>query len=146
MEELLTYLFAYRTTPHSTLGISPAEALFGQKLRTKLPELRPSVIDNESIRDEDRVKKFKGKEYADDRRRAAETEICIGDTVLMKQPYYNKFTTQFQTKPYAVRNKTGNCVTIESPEGVLYKRNITHLKKYETRPNLPNLTVQHASN
>jgi len=132
-EELLTYLFAYRTTPHSTLGISPAEALYGRKLRTKLPELRPSVPDDESIRDEDRLKKFKGKEYADDRRRAAEADICIGDKVLMKQPYHNKFTTPFQTKPYTVKSKTGNCTTVESPEGILYKRNVTHLKKYRTR-------------
>src|SRR6218665_2301746 len=80
-EELLTYLFAYRTTPPSTLGISPAEALCGRKLRTKLPELRPSVPDDESIPDEDRLKKFKGKKYADDRRRATEAEICIGDPV-----------------------------------------------------------------
>src|SRR6218665_3682977 len=101
-EELLTYLFAYRTTPHSTLGISPAEALYGRKL-TKLPELRPSVPDDESIRDEDRLKKFKGKDYADNRRRAAEADICIGDKVLMKQPYHNKFTTPFQTKPYTVK-------------------------------------------
>ena len=141
-EELLTYLFAYRTTPHSTLGISPAEALYGRKLRTKLPELRPSVIDDESIRDEDRLKKFKGKEYADDRRRAADTEIHVGDTVLMKQPYNNKFTTRFQTKPYAVKSKTGNCVTIESPEGVQYKRNVTHIKKYETRSELPDTMTE----
>src|SRR6218665_1974460 len=53
--------------------------------RTKLPELRPSVPDDESIRDEDRLKKFKGKEYADDRRRAAEADICIDDKVPMKQ-------------------------------------------------------------
>jgi hypothetical protein len=39
-DKLLTYSFAYnRTTPHSTLGISPAEALYGRKLRTKLPEM-----------------------------------------------------------------------------------------------------------
>src|SRR6218665_1399428 len=43
-EELLTYLFAYRTTPHSTLGISSAEALYGRKLRTKLPELPRSTL------------------------------------------------------------------------------------------------------
>src|SRR6218665_3054307 len=51
----------------------------------------------------------------------------------MKQPYHNKFTTPFQTKPYTVKSKTGNCTTVESPEGILYKRNVTHLKKYRTR-------------
>ena len=32
-KELLTYLIAYRTTPHTTTGVSPAELLFGRKLR-----------------------------------------------------------------------------------------------------------------
>src|SRR6218665_2066668 len=59
--------------------------------------------------------------------------ICSGDKVLMKQPYHNKFTTPFQTKPYTVKSKTGNCTTVESPEGILYKRNVRHLKKYRTR-------------
>ena len=29
----------YRTTPHSTTGVTPAELLFGRKIATKLPEL-----------------------------------------------------------------------------------------------------------
>ena len=33
------YLAAYRSLPHPTTGVSPAELLFGRKIRTKLPEL-----------------------------------------------------------------------------------------------------------
>lgn len=33
--ELQTYLKMYRSTSHSTTGVSPAELLFGRKLRTK---------------------------------------------------------------------------------------------------------------
>jgi len=53
---------------------------------------------------------------------AAETEIWIGDKVLMKQPYHKFTTPPFQTKPYTVKSKMGNCVTVESPEGILYQR------------------------
>ena len=39
LQELSKYLMAYRTTPHSTTGVSPAELLYGQKIRTKVPQL-----------------------------------------------------------------------------------------------------------
>ena len=34
------FLMMYRSTPHSTTGISHAELLFGRKIRTKLPHLQ----------------------------------------------------------------------------------------------------------
>lgn len=42
-KELNTFLLAYRSTPHSTTGISPAELLFRRKIQTKLPEMSKSV-------------------------------------------------------------------------------------------------------
>ena len=36
-QELRRYLLQYRALPHSTMGRSPAELLFGRQLRTKLP-------------------------------------------------------------------------------------------------------------
>ena len=36
-KQVENFLFAYRTTPHCTTGMSPAELLFSRKLRTKLP-------------------------------------------------------------------------------------------------------------
>ena len=40
---LSRYLYTYRTTPHSTTGVSPAEMLFGRKMRTLFDRLSPSV-------------------------------------------------------------------------------------------------------
>ena len=37
-KELNVYFAAYRSLTHSMTGVSPAELLFGQKIRTKLPE------------------------------------------------------------------------------------------------------------
>ena len=40
---LSRFLFTYRTTPHTTTGISPAELLFNQRPRTRLELLRPCI-------------------------------------------------------------------------------------------------------
>ena len=37
-QELQKYPLAYRSTPHTTTGISPADLLYGRKIRTKMPE------------------------------------------------------------------------------------------------------------
>ena len=38
-EALADYIFAYRITPHSTTVIPPVEALFGRKIRSKMPQM-----------------------------------------------------------------------------------------------------------
>ena len=37
------FLFKYRTTPHSTTGVPPAELMFNRHLRTHLDLLQPSI-------------------------------------------------------------------------------------------------------
>ena len=37
-KELFKFLMAYRSTPHSTTGVSPAKLMFNGEIRTKLPE------------------------------------------------------------------------------------------------------------
>ena len=43
-KELVRFLAAYRTTPHTVTGICPAELLFARKIRTKLPEFRKTAV------------------------------------------------------------------------------------------------------
>jgi hypothetical protein len=128
-----TYLIAYRNTPHPTTGMCPAELMFRRKLRTKLPELRENVRLDEEMRDKDREKKEKMKGYADKRRNAKESNLSEGDKVLLKQQRINKWTTTFESQPYQVIDKHGNSVLVESPEGVQYKRNTTHVKPLQER-------------
>ena len=86
-----SYLFAYRTTPHSTTGVSPAELMFGRKLRTKLPQVEELEYRNdEEVRDRDALMKHKNKLYVDNKRRAEENDLKKGDTVLVKQNQQNK--------------------------------------------------------
>ena len=126
-EELLTYLFAYRTTPHSVTGVPPAELMFHRKIKTKLPELPSSdnLTHDEEIRDRDRLRKEKGREYSDYTRSAKPSNIKVGDSVLLRQKKQDKLSTPFKPIPMSVISK--------SPEGVVYKRNSTQLKRYYER-------------
>ena len=51
---VLTYLVAYRNTPHPSTGVCPAELLFRRKLRTKLPELGEVAKLDEEVREKTR--------------------------------------------------------------------------------------------
>lgn len=90
-EDLFTFLLQHHNTPHSTTSKTPYELMFGRTGRNKLPMLKCfDVSQNEEIKDLDRIKKQKGKEYAgkssnENKSRGARTsEICAGDKVLVK--------------------------------------------------------------
>ncbi|KXJ18278.1 Uncharacterized protein K02A2.6 [Exaiptasia diaphana] len=120
-----------RATPHTTTGVSPAELLFKRKVRTKLPDVQEGVRDDE-FKDKDSEMKMKAKLYADKRRNAEESELVPGDAVLMRQSKENKLSTRFEPEPYKVVSRDKNSVVVESPQGVQYQRNLTHVKKYQT--------------
>jgi len=111
-KELRKYLVAYRSTPHTTTGVSPAELLFGRKMRTKLPELREESTASE-MRDRDGEMKAKAKQYVAKRRNAQEADLTPGDKVLVKQERRNKLSTPFAPEPYDVITKNRNSVVIE---------------------------------
>ena len=62
---LNTYLMAYRTSPHSTTGVSPSQLLFGRQVRSKIPKLQESHGTDFQVRDRDNEMKQKTKDYAD---------------------------------------------------------------------------------
>ena len=132
--ELRKYLLAYRAIPHATTGKSPAELLFGRKLRTKMPDFtwkEESLNTDQEVIDNDNENKAMSKFYADERRNAQYSDIDLGDKVLVKRDQPCKTDTPYNLQPYRVIQKTGNSVTIESPDGVSYERNTSHLKKFE---------------
>ena len=104
---LQTYLVTYRNTPsvrvrvrvRVSTGVCPAELLFRQKLRTKLPELKEVAKLDEEVRDRDRDEKAKMKEYADRARNPEENSLVAGDKILLKQHRLNKWTTPFESRP-----------------------------------------------
>lgn len=116
-DELSDYLTMYRTTPHSTTGISPSEMLFKRKLRTRLPMLDTMLYDpddmDQEVRDHDAEKKGMAKYNADKTRHAKESEITEGDTVFLKQQAEHKRSPTFKCEPYQELSKRGNSVTIQ---------------------------------
>ena len=54
------FLMMYRSTPHSTTRVSPAELLCGGRFMTKLPNLQEFSIEDE-VRDRDSERNEKGK-------------------------------------------------------------------------------------
>jgi hypothetical protein len=137
--ELNKFLLAYRSTPHSATGVSPAELLFGRKLRTKLPQLETSLLDEE-IQDRDKVAKYKQAQYYDQRHNVNESTIQVGDSVLVSQPRENKLSTRYDPEPLKVVDKRGTQVIIQSSDGGTYARNTSHVKRYHSETSVQNTT------
>ena len=132
-KELPKFLLAYRSTAHTTTGVSPAKLLFRREIRAKLPgleDLRPVSSDTEFL-NRDRKGKQKRKDYADNLRGAWESNLKDGDKVLLQQLKSDKLSPSFEATPYEAVNKHGVHVEIKSPAGARYRRNITYLQKNE---------------
>ena len=56
--KLARFLFSYRTIPHSTTGITPAEVMFGRQLRTRFDFLQPDVASKVSKKQEQQKRIF----------------------------------------------------------------------------------------
>lgn len=134
-DDLLKYLTMYNSTPHSVTGKPPGELFFRRKFRDKLPsvvDIEFSEVDLET-KDRDTTMKTKGKEYADRKRQATESNIEVGEKVYVKNMIKeNKLSTTFNDAPHTVVNKDGNDVEVVNDEnGKRLRRNIVHLKKVE---------------
>ena len=132
-EELHAFLRNYRSTPHCTTGVCPAEVLFKRPHHAKFPYINlkateiPTVTD-QMIRTTDSVNKQKQKEYADVRRKVTDIKIDIGDTVLVKQPKKNKFSTVFSPVPLTVLTRNHSMITAGNSERKI-TRNSSFFKK-----------------
>ena len=135
--ELISWLTAYRSTPQVTTGATPFSLMFGREMRSKLPELRRETVDvsREATRDTDWSNKLKGKDYADEQRRAVPRSLRVGDAVLLKAEKTNKLSSNFCPSPFKVVQKTGSEVTLRNENGVELKRNTALVKKYNEQEN-----------
>ena len=79
------FLFKYRTTPHTTTGISTAELLMGRQLRSHLSLLHPDFTIHDRV-----LKQQSQKDHHDSR--ANRRHFTIGDTVFVHDfPTGNKW-------------------------------------------------------
>ncbi|KAF0298905.1 hypothetical protein FJT64_003764 [Amphibalanus amphitrite] len=80
---LQKFLQTYRSTPHATTVLSPAELLHGRKLRTRLhaAALPTEEPQDRELRDRVQKRQKKQKRYADERRAAETPRFQVGDWV-----------------------------------------------------------------
>ena len=126
-QELFTFLRQYRATPHSTTGKSPSELLNGRKFKSTLPLVQFDQASPEIIQ-ADAKRKEKMKEYADKCNHAKNTDLNVGDKVLIKQPKQNKMSTPFKPEPFEITDKKGSMITAQSEEHTV-TRNASFFKK-----------------
>ncbi len=149
--ELYRFLLDYRTTPHVTTGMAPADLLFNRQIRNRLPDRDAMIPDGkrgkqegknedsqpdessptssrETILQRDAREKNKIKGRADERNRAKEHHLRIGDLVLLKQNQRNKLYLPWDPSPYRVTGIKGSRITAKR-RGVTVTRNSSHFKR-----------------
>lgn len=134
-KELYIFLLNYRSTPHATTGVTPAQLLFNRQINMKIPQLRRPLNATEqhasvdaALRERDGRAKMKMKLYADRRRRAQSSCIKVGDVVLLRQKKMSKFSTKYDPEPFQVVRMKGTMATI-CRSGKYLARNVSLLKK-----------------
>ncbi|XP_048586200.1 uncharacterized protein K02A2.6-like [Nematostella vectensis] len=135
--EFRKFVAAYRSTPHTGTGCTPFSLMFGREMRTKLPQLDFTASDPELARDRDREYKLKLKKHAD--KKAKESEIKEGDTVLMRNEQQGKLEPNFRPEKYKVVSKNGSDIVCESETEGTLRRNVQCAK------NVPEATSEKVS-
>ena len=131
-QELSKFLLTYGSTPHSTTNIPPSQLLYNRQICAILPTL-PSehkiVNRQQKAKENQELRKEKGRNYAKQRRGPKESLIKVGDRVLIKQKKRNKLSTNFSTTPYVIKSAIGTRLTAEH-SGHKTTRNASFFKKF----------------
>lgn len=119
--------------PLSRLGVTPFELLVGWKYRGTFPSLwdtkTSDSLDRVDMQDKDAVSKLQSKKYADKRRGAANSDLQVGDVVLVALQRNHKSDPTFSEERFTILARDGAKVVIRSERGVQYSRNIQDVKK-----------------
>ena len=129
-QELHKFLTAHWSTPQMTTGVAPFFLMFGREMRS--PELRREApITNEEIRDRDWARKLTQKDYVDTKRHAVESQVEVGDQVLLRNTKINNLSPNYDPSPCEVIDRNRGEVTLRKKDGVEVKRNVSFVKKYQ---------------
>ena len=143
--DYLLALLAYRNTPLSFLGASPAELLQNRKIRTTLPcqakMLMPGSVNHKEVRDRDNSYKLKTKNYYDKRTRDL-APVAPGKHVVIKDDSEAKWSRQG-----IVTENRGNRSYLIQSNGSEIIRNRRHIRENKSTPtSSPRLVVNGTSN
>lgn len=127
-QELYKFLRNYRATPHNTTKIAPAMALLNRNIKTKLPEYTTKQSKRRDIEVVDNESKQRMKNYADSKNHAKESQLELGDHVLVKTERRNKLSTPFSPVKYEIVKTKGSLVTAKRGSHLI-TRNSSFFKK-----------------
>ena len=133
--ELKNFLLAYRSTPHSITGASPAHLLFGREMRTTLPSISFShPVSDYAVGDRDACVKQRSSDYAGAQRRSRPSPIVAGDLVLVQNSNpSNKLSPPYSPTPHSVIAPHGNQLVLQIPDHATC-RNVAYAKLYIPPP------------
>lgn len=143
-QAMFSYLRNYRATPHASTKHAPFELFFGRPMGTKLPSLpakQKKKASQKKVKMNDAKAKEKMKVYADKRRNARDSNLKVGDRVLVQQEKRNKLSTPFDPRPYEVIDKKGSMITAQREDKKI-TRNSSKFKTVLNPPDLPGTTDQ----
>lgn len=136
-EALSEYVTSYNSWPHSVTKIPPSELMFGRPVRTLLPNPRLDnpCYNDEELGDRDELAKFTRNSREDNKRKAGETDIRVGDLVLMMQVKKDKADPIYKDAIHRVINidENGRVTLMDQVTERIYERNVKHLKKFVKR-------------
>ena len=55
---------------------------------------------------------------------------------MLKQQRENKLSSKFESEPYDIIKRTGNEVMLKASYGGIYRRNVAHVKNFQSSGNL----------
>ena len=119
---LANFLLSYRTTPHSTTGVTPCSLFLGRSIRTRFDLVRPDV--SRKVGEKQAMQKH----HHD--RHVRQREFVIGQKVMVRN---------FRLGPtYAVgtiTNIVGPLTYTVCVDGLLWKRHVDHIKALASQTN-----------
>lgn len=117
--KLARFLFSYRTTPHSTTGVTPAELMMGRKLRNHLDLIQPDLSS--------RVLARQTNQKIGHDKRVKERHIAVNQPI-----YARNFSSGPKWLPGRVITSQGSTLEIELNDGRKVRR---HLDQVRNRTN-----------
>ena len=126
------FLLMYRTTPHTTTSISPAQMLFHHIPNNGLPTIQPSksTVSNRETNYREQIK-----EYIDKKRFTKHKDFQIGEKVLVKRPITkSRMDSFYEQHPYTITENYKNSVRIKDTKGKVHIRNKALVKQYFQKP------------
>ena len=125
-QKLQTFLIAYRSTPQMTTGATQFYLMCRREMQSKKPDLRREApVTSEEVRDRDWSRKLSQKDYVDAKRRVVESQVEIGDKVVLRNTKTNKLSPNYNPNPCEVLDRRGGEVTVRNSTGV-DKKNCEH--------------------